>query len=215
MRAAVAATILLLSLLSSAGCDMTPEQRLAMVQSYVDAGQAASSSCDQAIAAAELVVEETQLAMTDANLPAAEAGKILALQTEARKHIAAFRSQKALIDGDVARWEGLLVKARTEGADALSEIQVYGGGLQILGTRIGGQAGGYVALAGALIAGLGGALAGLGRNMRTRRTLEGVVGSVSALLASDVMTDPEQAKSVLQAAQLPSVRSEVRAILGK
>jgi hypothetical protein len=215
MRAVVYAIILCLSILPVAGCGMTAQQRLDLVQSYIDAGQAASVSLDQAIAAAELVVDETQAALSDPNLPAQEVEKILAVQVEARKHIATFKSKKALIDGDIGRWEELLVKAKTEGADAISEIEVYGGGLQILGTRIGGQAGGYVALAGALMAGVGGAVAGLARNMRTRKTLEGVVGSVSALLASDAVTDPEQAKGVLRAAQLPGVRSEVRTILGK
>lgn len=215
MRAVVVAAILSVSILTLAGCEMTPQQRLALVQSYIDAGQAASVSLDQAIAAAELVIDQTQATLSEPNLPAAEVEKILAVQAEARKHIATFRSKKTLIDGDIARWEELLAQAKAQGADVVSEIEVYGGGLQILGTRIGGQAGGYVALAGALIAGLGGAAAGLAKNMRTRKTLEGVVGSVSALLASEAVVDPEQAKSVLQAAQLPPVRNEVRKVLGK
>lgn len=215
MRAVVVAAILILSILPLSGCGMSAEQRLDLVKSYIHAGQAASQSLDEAIAAAELVVDQAATTLADPNLPTQEVQKILAIQVQAQKQVAAFQSKKALIDADVNRWKQMLSQAQTQGPGVLDELEVYGGGMEILGHRIGGRVGGYIALAGALVGGIAGALAGLARNRRTRQVLEGVVGSVSALLASDAVPDPEQAKGVLQAAQLPPVRDEVRKVLGK
>jgi hypothetical protein len=215
MRAVVVAAILYLSILPLSGCGLSSQQRLDLVKSYIHTGQAASQSLDEAIAAAELVVDQTAMALADPNLPAQEVQEILAVQAQAKRQIAAFQSKKALIDTDVNRWEQMLSQAQTEGPGVLDELEVYGGGMEILGHRIGGRVGGYIALAGALVGGIAGTLAGLARNRRTRQVLEGVVGSVSALLASDAVPDPEQAKGVLEAAQLPPVRDEVRKVLGK
>jgi len=201
------------------GCGTTPEQRMAMVQSYIEAGQRASASLDDAIAATELVLDQAAASLNDPNLPAKEVQQILAMQKEARDQLAAFRAKKTMLDNDLARWKDLLAQAQAKGVGVFDEVQLYGEGLRALGNQVGGNVGGYVSLAGALVAAISGALAGIAsqrnKTTQTRKTLEGVVGSVSALLASDAVVDRDKATNVLQAAQLPEVRSEVRQVLGK
>lgn len=215
MRASLLPALLLLGLFLLPGCGTTPEQRLEMAQNWLDTGSQWSEGLDEAITAAELVVEQADAALVDVNLPNLDREKVLAVKAEAQEQIAKFRAKKAQIDADILALQTLVEKAQTEGAEVLNEIEFYGQGLKVVGNRVGGDVGGYIALAGTLLGGVAGALAGLAKNLQTRKVLEGVVGSVSALLTSPAVPDRDAATAVLEGTQTPAVETAVRKIIGK
>jgi hypothetical protein len=205
----------LFSILLLGGCGTTPEQRLDLVGQWIEQGESWSQGLDEAVTAAELVLERTETALADPNVLPEEMQALRALRAEATELIAAYRAKKALVDADLIELRELQAKAQTEGAEVLDEVEFYGGGLRVLGNRIGGQAGGYVALAGTLLGALAGALAGLGRNAKTQSVLADVVTSVSALLGNPVVSDRDKAAEVLAGTQLPQTQKAVRSVLGK
>jgi hypothetical protein len=205
--------VVALSLLS--GCDTTPEQRLGLAQAWLATGQGWSRSLDDAIAAGELILEDITARLSDPNLPPKEAAQLKAVAAEAAKQVDAFREKKAAIDADVAVLRARLEKVKEGGGTIADEMEFYSHGLQVLGQRVGGSAGGYITLGALLLGSIGAAARGYLQSQKSREVLGNVVSSVSALLSSPTVTNRDTATELLQAGQLPGTVTEVRKLLGK
>jgi len=201
-------------LLLSAGCNMTSEQRLDLLERYIDTATDASQDIGQALVVLDHVAEQTQLALEDPNLPASEVENVREILTKTRAEIVKLQARKTQIDEALARWQEVLVKAQAGEVNVATELQVLGEGTRILGGEIGGSIGGYVTIAGMVLSGIAGLIGGLIKNAKTQHTLEDVVTSVSALLSNGLVTDEEQAKKVLERTQLPPTRASVKKIIG-
>lgn len=209
------ALLLALSPLTLSGCGTTPEQRLQMGQAWLSTGQTWSKDFGDAIAACQLILDDVQVKLRDPNLPPAETAKLKAIFTQTTAQMQAFVAKKALIDQDLALLQARLQEAQAKGATLQNEMEFYGQGLQVLGQRTGGSAGGILGLAGVLVGALGGGLAGFAKNQKLQGVLANVVTSVGALLASPTVSNRDLATATLEAGQLPTTQAEVRKLLGK
>jgi len=201
-------------LLALAGCNMTSEQRLDLLNRYINAATEASQDIDQALILLDHVAEQTQAALEDPNLPAHQVAPAREILTKTRAEIVKLQARKTQIDEALVRWQEVLAQAQTGEVNVATELQVLGEGARIFGGEIGGSIGGYVTIAGMVLSGIAGLIGGLIKNAKTKHTLEDVVTSVNALLSNGATGDQEKAKEVLNRTQLPSTRVTVKKIIG-
>jgi len=197
------------------GCGTTPEQRMDLAGKWLAQAKDWSKQLDDSVAGVELALEQVTLALQDPTLPQDQVQELLKIKAEAESLRTFYREKKALVDSDIAKLTTLVDKAKADGNGVVSEMELYGAGLQVVGNRVGGQAGGWITLGGALLGALAGVLGGLLKNAQTQRVLTGVVGSVTAMLSRQKPEDAEANKAVLRQVQGVKVENAVRGILGK
>ncbi|MFA7485714.1 MAG: hypothetical protein WCZ89_06795 [Phycisphaerae bacterium] len=208
-----------LCLLPLTGCEQTSEQRVAEVKRIVDNANAISSSLETSISQLEPVITNLQAVLDDPNVP--EDIKAVASKTfqSAQQRLSQLKAHKLRVDAALVNAESILDAAAAGDVGITEELQTYGSLITAAGTYVPQPIGGYLYLGGTLLTALGGLVGSILTAMQKnkeleegQKTLTEVVISVDKLLGSPVVSDAEQAKSILEKAQSGTTQNAVDAI---
>ena len=188
------------------GCSMPSDQRFEMLQQMIVQTQEESSALNDKIVAFDSVLAEAQAALSDPNLTSQEVDEIQAIIDEIMAGSQQVAAKKAEIDAAIGRWRAEMDDIASGGDVGLGEeMQAWGTGLTQVGPLIPGV-GIWAVIGGSLLTAVGGALS----SKKSKAVTKGVVGSVSELLASDLVPNTDAAKKLLRKYQeAASIRESV------
>jgi hypothetical protein len=221
-------------ILFSGGCGTTPASRLAQAQSVLAVAQTRVGDLQTLVAQFEAAGAQAKSLLADPNLPPEMRTQVLAAGTKIEEELARYQPQLATLQTRIAKLEELIAQAQASGSEIGlgQELEVYGQGLLIGSGTLPSPVNAYTALAGVLATVIGGAIGSVTRGRQAQvqlqeetaqvqqqndTVIQGIVGSVNALIESDAVPDPAAAKKILQDYQVencPEARVAVRKAQG-
>jgi hypothetical protein len=228
-------------LLSLAGCGTSPQERLALMQGVLTATQAQAASVQDVIAQFEGASADARKVLADPNLAPETRARLLGYIAQIDQQLARYRPMLSGLQEAVAKIQADIAAAGAQGEnlDAGSEIQMYGHAIGMGGAALPPPLNAYAGLIGLATTLVGGVVGSVLRGKKADAQLaqqqqqaqaaltqqkaqadtvvQGIVGSVNALLKSTAVPDPEAAKTVLrdyQVANCPQARAAVRQAQG-
>jgi len=231
-----AAALLMASILIgfSGGCGTTPATRLAQAQAILAVAQLRTGDLAEVVGQFEAAAQQTRALLADPNLPAEVRTKAEAARSRIEAELATYRPQLEAMRVRLLKIQELIAQAEVSGSDVGlgQEIQIYGQGLTVGSGALPPPFNAYGALAGLLATIVGGVIGSVTRRRKDQAVLEqekqqsqqqheqvvqGIVGSVNALIESPAVPDAAAAKKVLQEYQVqncPAARAAVRKAQG-
>ena len=228
-------------LLSLSGCGFAPQERLALMQSVLTATQAQAVNVQGVIGQFEAASADARKVLADPNLTPETRDRLLGYVAQIDQQLAKYRPTLAGLQDAVAQIQADIAAAQAAGEDldVGTEIQTYGRAIGTGGAVLPPPLNAYAGLIGLATTLVGGVVGSVVRSRKDQAVLaqqrqqaqaalqqqqvqadtvvQGIVGSVNALLASSAVTDAEAARQVLkdyQVANCPEARAAVRQAQG-
>jgi len=224
----LSSVVVILSLVG--GCDGTPQDRLAIMQSVLSTAQTQAGNVQNVVSQFEAAAADAKNLLSDPNLPAATREQVTGYIIQVDQQLAKYRPVLSGLQDAITKIQAQIAVAQASGEnlDVGSEIQGYGQTITMGGAALPPPFNAYAALIGLGTTVVGGVVGSIARAKKDQAILsqqkqqadtvvQGIVGSVNELLHSDAVKDADAARQILKEYQItncPEARAAVRQAQG-